>query len=493
MLHRWFFLYCLAGLLVQGGEYYVSPTGRDSASGTDPANAWRTVARVNQHLAQPGPAGGDFIRFCGGARFAGNLVVDRSTRGTAAQPTVLGTYGSGAATVLAGDGTGVLVRESPWVCVSNLVLVAGRTNHGDGIRFDRIENTGERLTGVRIERCVTRGFGWHGIMIDAAAQDRGFADVSVIDCDATENRHAGIMVYGGNPTGRTHRAHARVEVLRCRSWGNRGDPELLAYHSGSGIFLDGVEDGRVAACAAWRNGGECRNERGGPVGIWLHASRSTVIEGCESFENRTLLRDGGGFDLDGGCERCVLRGNFAHDNDGPGIMVCSYTGAPYSDTDCVVEGNVSWNDGRRGSGYAGLHVSTEKGAHISNLLLVSNTIVAPPGAVSAVKIQGYQIGGRFAANRVLASDHAVLVSVSGYDHRLGFTANQYWRGDGRAVFLVDYAWPVASVAAWTQLAGRDGRFGEITGERFEKVVIPALPKRGPSGRAKLLRQRVPPR
>jgi hypothetical protein len=70
-------------------------------------------------------------------------------------------------------------------------------------------------------------------------------------------------------------------------------------------------------------------EGGGPCGIWTAASRRVVIQQCDSFDNRTgRAADGDGFDLDGGCVECVLQYDYSHGNDGAGILVYTYGGAP---------------------------------------------------------------------------------------------------------------------------------------------------------------------
>ena len=54
----------------------------------------------------------DRIQFRGGDCFAGNLVVDRVRGGTRDQPVVIGTYGKGRATLLAGGGTGIRIGNA---------------------------------------------------------------------------------------------------------------------------------------------------------------------------------------------------------------------------------------------------------------------------------------------------------------------------------------------------------------------------------------------
>ncbi len=302
-------------------------------------------------------------------------------------------------------------------------------------------------------------------MVDASQRPDGYEQVLIANCQTFGNRHAGIMVYGGNPAGRTNHPHADVSVLRCQSMNNPGDPTEFRHHSGSGILLDGVDGGLVRECVASGNGSACRSERGGPVGIWAHAARGVVIERCESHGNRSMFRDGGGFDLDGGCENCVLRWNYSHDNDGPGFMVYTYGGAPYSDSGCRVMENISWNDGRAGSGYAGLQIGAENGCHITGLEISRNTILAPSEGLAAVRIVGHDIQALISSNVVLAAPAGVLVAISGLGHRLHFQGNVYWREDAVPVFLIDTQWPIPSLESWRNSTGPDFRF-TAEGDRF---------------------------
>jgi hypothetical protein len=68
-------------------------------------------------------------------------------------------------------------------------------------------------------------------------------------------------------------------------------------------------------------------------------------------------------------------------------------------------------------------------------------------------------------NRILASPHAALLSLSGYGHRIRFEENQWWRNDGRPVFVVDFQWPVTELARWRNSAGPETRF-EVHAEIF---------------------------
>ena len=465
-------------------EWFVSPGGNDAADGRSEARAWKTLARVNRHVAEHGLHAGDAIRLRGGAVFDGSLIVNRAGGGTGESPAQITTFGRGRAVVRPGVETAVLIRETGWISISSLSLEAGKGGHGDGIRCDRNQETPERLSGITIRDCEAVGFAWHGIMVDASQHRMGFDRIQIEDCLTRGNRYAGIMVYGGNQIGRTERPHTRVTIERCVASGNGGDPDQLGQHSGSGILVDGVDGGSVRNCVAYENGAECRTERGGPVGIWAHASKRLVIERCESYRNHSCLRDGGGFDLDAGCEESVLRWNYSHENHGAGFLVYTYTGAAYADRGCRVYGNVSWHDGAPGSGYAGIQIGSESGCRITDLVVAHNTILAPPGSVGALRVTGHSIGGVVCSNLVVAAPHGVLAAISGFQHQLQFVGNRYWRPDGVPVFLIDTQWPIRALAEWRNSTGPDHRFtaeAESFGDpKFRS--LPAAPRTRPHSR-----------
>ena len=68
--------------------YFVSPAGNDAASGLSPAEAWRTVERVNLHYLR----GGTVILFEGGKRFNGNLYVSSREAGRADKPVIFSSH-----------------------------------------------------------------------------------------------------------------------------------------------------------------------------------------------------------------------------------------------------------------------------------------------------------------------------------------------------------------------------------------------------------------
>lgn len=118
-----------------GTVYYVSPTGSDAASGTNPADAWQTVEQVDRASLQPG----DEVLFEGGATFSDDALMPgwgESASGTSAAPISFGSYGQGNATIT----QGVWFKSDNNLAFQNLTLgadsgiaAAGFQGDGEGI------------------------------------------------------------------------------------------------------------------------------------------------------------------------------------------------------------------------------------------------------------------------------------------------------------------------------------------------------------------------
>jgi hypothetical protein len=83
--------------VISGTTYYVSAAGSDANVGTSPAQAWRTVGRVNRAVLRPG----DGVLFAGGQTF-GDSDLEPGASGTAQSPIVYGSFGQGDAVIAQG-------------------------------------------------------------------------------------------------------------------------------------------------------------------------------------------------------------------------------------------------------------------------------------------------------------------------------------------------------------------------------------------------------
>ncbi|HEV7926911.1 MAG TPA: right-handed parallel beta-helix repeat-containing protein [Verrucomicrobiae bacterium] len=451
-------LWLLTGALpVAATDYFVRENGDDGAQGTSTNAAWRSIERVNRTRLQPG----DRVRFEAPGSFAGNLRLSAEDAGTSNAPVVIGSFGEGRATILAGHQNGITVENAGGVAIENLIVAgAGRTNNtGYGVCCDNTLTNGQRLDGLRIANVEAHGFGMLGILVGGS--NSGFEHVLVTNCVTHDNLRGGMEVAGRLPWNSQKYAHADVLVSHCQTFNNTGDPTYLKNHSGSGIVLYQIDGGVMEYCTAWNNGALCRSKGGGGVGLWTCCSHHVVIEHCESFSNRTDNSDGGGFDIDGGSVDCVLQYNYSHDNDGPGLMVYTYPYAAHADRGSIVRFNISENDARKGIRYAGLWVRSD-GKGISGLEIYNNTVVIGPWTEHAALIDAHGVEARLRNNIFIARSPALPLRVYHPDKRVRFENNLYWREDGPSAV----AWgrrTYSSLEEWRAHTGQETLNGEPTG------------------------------
>ncbi len=123
---------CLAAS-AYGANFYVASDGDDNRSGTSPQQAWKSLAKANAMDFAPG----DSLLLEGGMVITGKLTLTQEHADTAQRPVVISTYGMGHATIQAGSGSAVEVKNAGGVHVKNLILKGRnrRTNEGAGVLF----------------------------------------------------------------------------------------------------------------------------------------------------------------------------------------------------------------------------------------------------------------------------------------------------------------------------------------------------------------------
>lgn len=314
---------------VSATTYYVRPGGNDGRDGRSHDNAWATLQKLTDVAWTPGFSAGDSILFEGGSTVTTGsefyIQTDRTTS-TAANPIVVGSYGTGRATVQAngcdflmvwGPGTG---QSSLGIRVENLNIL------GDGTPASGPSNT-------------------HGILVwNSSAQDIDM--VEVIDCDISGFAGDGVA------TGRDGSSAGRINNVVVRGVVAHDNPGAsgVSPHTGTGIVVAGARRALIERCIAYNNGIN-NNNPGGPIGIWFWDCTTSVIQHCESYDNQTTHGDGGGFDLDGGCQGCIIQYCYSHGNAGAGYLFAQFSGAasgygPLENN--VIRYCISENDGRKG-------------------------------------------------------------------------------------------------------------------------------------------------
>ncbi len=446
--------------------YHVSPAGDDGHDGLTPATPWRTVGKVNGRAF----AAGDQILFLGGAVFTDDgLSFDAGDAGTAGSPIVVGSYGTGRATLQPpANKDAIYIYNTAGLHIRDLILVGpgnalSDANEKRGVLAYCDRADGAKLDYLRLENLEASGF-HRGIVIGAWHNSySGFGNVTVTGCHLHHNLSEGFFSYGW-PGNATQQSHANLQVLDGEVAYNEGDPTLAdpaSQHSGSGIIVSGTKGGLVDRCYAHHNGGAAGdNAGGGPVGIWVYAADSVTIQRCLVHNQRTTdgAGDGGGFDIDGGSTHCLVQYCYSYNNEGPGYLIAEYVGAsPLQHA--TFRYNISWRDGRRataaGSGFAfwsGEDQASEcQDARVHNNLVYSENATGNPcvayfsGPMADIVLQN---------NIFVVQGGERFIDVGSNTGYFTFQGNAYWAVDD--TWTGGWKWGAStytSLADWRAAAG----------------------------------------
>jgi hypothetical protein len=328
--------------VIHAVEFHVDPAGDDAADGSR-EHPWKTLDRVNEWAKEPGFAPGDSILLASGATFQGHLFISAPTRTTADQPLIITTSGEEPATIDAGAEHGIEVVDLGGVKLKNLVFRGIPGDQNNGVFFMANGSQGERLAPISIERVVASGFGRCGIMIGSWGRTySGFDGISIVGSVATHNGESGIATFdNGHAEDVGKYAHKNLLMIGCEAAFNKSITGKNA--SGNGIVISGVDGGKVTGCRAHHNENPTA---GGNVGIWTYSTRRITITFSISHHNRSAGKDGGGFDIDGGSQECVVENCYSFGNSGLGFMHCDYPGSRPT-TRNVIRYCISENDGQK--------------------------------------------------------------------------------------------------------------------------------------------------
>lgn len=405
--------------------FYVSPEGDDANDGVTRDQPWQTMMRVNSARLQPG----DHVIFQGGCVYAGPLRLDARHNGSSDAPTVIRSLGPSRATIDGGSEDAIRLDQVQHLEIHELNVVGnGRKNgnrNGRGIfpvacrqvTIDGVETSGFQRAGIEFQGCE------HLRICRVHAHDNGYAGISSGPERVPWSRH--------------------IHIAYCRAINNPGHPEILNNHSGNGIVLYQVDKGLVEYCEASHNGWDMPREGNGPVGIWTAYCRNITIQHNISHHNmsRPGSTDGGGFDLDGGSENCILQYNYSYDNFGCGYLLCSWS-ERFPIRNNIIRYNISQNDGQ-GSHASGIY--SWAGEHHYNNHIYQNVVFNSQGR--------HAVRGKMSQSTLL---HNNIFILRGQGHfvdkvELGiFQGNVYWNLDGTP------RWDDAeSLEVWRQLTGQE--------------------------------------
>jgi hypothetical protein len=421
-----------------GHAWYLSNAGSDLNDGRSPSHAWKTITRLNASSFRPG----DTILFQGGQQFTGTWEFRSGSGAEAGHPIVIGTFGKGRATIDGGEGDGIYIRNVSGLEIRDLICKGSGilTNHGSGLDFFS-DDTLHALTGFSVIDCEASGFRNYGFIFWSASGStvKGFQKVRLINCKAHGNGEAGIASFAGYQGRFVHRD---FYLSGCKAYDNPGILGQTNGHSGNGIVMGSVEGLLIRHCEAFGNGRDNSCNAGGPVGIWVWLCHRAIIEHCVSHDNHTgSLKDGGGFDIDGGSSDCVIQYNYSYHNDGAGYLLAEYgAGLPFREN--LIRFNISLEDGRK-NGYgaitvwgAGSSFQVTGSGICHNLVMVANNDRSRDPS-SAVRLMGDHFSKVICSqNMFLTGGAAILIHQdSALDpDRIHFICNGYYsNGDSASI------------------------------------------------------------
>lgn len=349
---------------------YVAANGSDNNNGKSPSAPFQTIAKVNSLVL----ARGGSVLFRGGDTFIGNLQPNIDGNGDPTNPVVIGSYGTGKATLIAGAGgeTGVInIEQMSGVVVQDLIIRGGDLAHmpRGGIRIGN--NSATRRGGITIQRCDignicyyeatapsptqqgTQGF---HVLLAGYPGTGGIENITVLDSKLhgingpTSHDEVGIGGFGQGSN------IFNVHVKNCEVYDIGGGPPGLnpglAYPPmGNGIALDGVNGGLVEFCTAHHLGANYRNPGGGPTGFLTANSFGVRFYRCEAHHiapsDFSLTQvDFVGFDLDNRSSGCTIDSCYSHDNYNSGFMLFSNGDSFWNNN--TITNCISQNDSRGG-------------------------------------------------------------------------------------------------------------------------------------------------
>ena len=316
--------------------YYVdSQSGDDARSGTAPAQAWKSLEKVNAQVFQPG----DQILFKAGTHYSGQLKPQGSGELADNKALVikLGKFGKGPKPRLDGEGRfldTLLLRNVEYWEVEELEITNLGTNRQPARTGVRIVSDGfgtmrhihlANLFVHDVNGELRKNFEGCGIFFEnRGGNSSRFDDLLIENCHVLRTDRNGICQKNGA------RAHSLQVVIRGNLLEDIGGDGIKLWGSNGGLIEHNILRGGRTRCDDYA------------AGIWPFDCDDTVIQFNE-VSGMKGTKDGQGFDSDYLCHRSLFQYNYSHDNDGGFILICT-PGNSYN-LDTVIRYNISQNDG----------------------------------------------------------------------------------------------------------------------------------------------------
>ncbi|MEM7375566.1 MAG: right-handed parallel beta-helix repeat-containing protein [Bacteroidota bacterium] len=300
--------------------YYISPDGSDQADGLSPSSPWRSLAKLNETVFQPG----EQILLKKDGVWQGNL--QPQGNGQVGLPILLSSYGSGAPPVIniGEEGVGIeLINQSCWE-IAGIEVTSGAPHKLD-VRRNGIMAIAKGETG-KVEHIVIRDCYIHDMWGQVGGDKSGIAIY-------VGERILGPQQKYNCPTNDVLIENNRIERMDKVGIAVNGDDGIVIRGNhmdnlgGDGIVLIGANKGLIEYNIADRTcmrSGDLDLDTGGEdwwphtAAIWLWKNTETVMQFNEVYNTgrQPANGDGEAFDFDFECKKCVLQYNYSRNNKG---------------------------------------------------------------------------------------------------------------------------------------------------------------------------------
>ncbi|KQC00305.1 hypothetical protein AQF98_12510 [Pedobacter sp. Hv1] len=340
----------LANGVVKPVQYFIdNVNGNDNYLGKSSKQAWKTLAKVNAQVFQPG----DQVLFKRGGKWKGQLVPKGS--GTKTQAIVFSAYGKGALPQIAAEGKFrdvVLLHNLSNISVKYLDL----SNHDPEVKEQKTGPTGVRIlaedigtiSNIQLSNLYIHDINGdnkkgskegHGIFWDCQGPKPSRIENLLIEhCRLERVDRNGIRGNGTFGFRDNWFPNKNLIIRNCKLEDIGGDGIVIKAFDGALVEHNQLFHVRTRA-------------KDNAVGIWPHSSDNTVIQYNEVAytKNQDWSNDGQSFDIDGNCNHTIIQNNYSHDNEGGFMLVISdaINAKSRMTTNSIIRNNLSINDGNK--------------------------------------------------------------------------------------------------------------------------------------------------
>ncbi len=454
-----------------GTTYYVAANGNDANNGMSPSAPWQTIAKVNagSSYAGGGLSPGQCLMFNGGDQFSGCVYMATGSNiasSSASNPIVLGSYGSGNATItgtLACQNSGV--SNNKWGVVmidganaalsgfimQNLTLRPGN-GYGNGVI---VQATGAGINNVIVRNNDIGGFNTPNnnpfgsaeiLVLDAPNEPVGGGGTPIYNIQVINNSVHGLSgVTSADASGIMFDGVITSSLISGNSVYNIGSP---GNDTGAGITILNDNKGPanvVVSSNTIHDIGANTTSCGGMSGIETANVDTIIVSSNEVYNTRpypSLVSgcDWDGIDLDGSTVNSIVEYNYTHNNFGTGLFGwMGLNNGPIWGNN-IFRYNISENDNNGGSTSGGAMSFAGQGNAVSGLQVYNNTIYQfnTNGSNAAVSWVGWNAptGSIFKNNILMTSANNVHTSCNLYSggnmdlSGISFSTNGYAGSSG---------------------------------------------------------------